>query len=101
MSEDEDWGQYADEDSEESESGSDDESENQAENMFYEAEGKKSTNFKISKIEQKLTIFRPQNIQLQESNWTIHAGTWSRGKYEWEGVHCEVYHRHYQVESGQ
>lgn len=51
MSEDEDWGQYADEDSEESESGSDDESENQAENMFYEAEGKKSTNFKISKIE--------------------------------------------------
>ena len=44
-SEEEDWGQYADEDSEESESGSEDESENQAENMFYEAEGKNKPNF--------------------------------------------------------
>lgn len=50
-SEDNDWGDYADEDSEESESNSESESENQAENMFYEAEGKPELSIHLQNVD--------------------------------------------------
>lgn len=54
-SEEEDWGNYVDDSEEEDSEGGSNESENEVENMFYEAEGKQKAK-KLKKRSQELGL---------------------------------------------